>query len=510
MASVGPALVVLGACALDRSPELSEASRAKAASTVSVPARTPVDTTDTTTMFGSMPTPVTPAMPMQTGGLQCGGVFCPFARTPIEPCCTVDSDVQAGTARAADLCGLDFSKSAATQYGQYCWQRDQPGVSDTSCPSVTMQAGPEPGCCTDQGDCGAMNTSEMLGCHYQAGTGAQPCGKMDVIDTVHCEPLGVFGVRTTVDVSWGGRSGGLVGLTDDGRAPIVIHLLVTVDSIDDGTNELHGKVQPCGVQLPPFYSTTLCESYKPQFPTTIWESKKLPTIPLSGRYQCLNPGCILTLDPKTELLGIDLTNPEAPWPSPTDTPTLQCMLGMGAACFPDHDNNMLPGVTVTLLTTGMAPMGTGCQGQGYLYQGAPLSSSPAAIFGGVRRADRVLLGTRTKLGGSGKISADCNTGAGSGVAEFVQSRAWGCFVQPGTANFPDAPAGPNVACQAAEAQFLDENLPIYNILAVGQKPDSKLNVVDTSASKGPLFSMVRLGKPGDSVSCEDVRNAAYP
>ena len=62
----------------------------------------------------------------------------------------------------------------------------------------------------------------------------------------------MFGVRSEFDVAWGGRSGGLAALTDDGRDRIVIHLKVEIDELD-ANNEIRGTVQPCGVQLPPFY-----------------------------------------------------------------------------------------------------------------------------------------------------------------------------------------------------------------------------------------------------------------
>jgi hypothetical protein len=468
-------------------------------------------------VFGSNPVPTTPTATTQmmtaktVGGLQCGGVYCPFTAAPMSPCCTTTTDVSTGSARDANRCGISFGATASLFYSSAgCWQSDQLGVVDSRCPALSTDPGmQEPGCCSDQGLCGSMNTSEALGCHYQAGVMPMQCGAKDIQKAVECDSTGTFGIRSIVDVSWGGRSGGLVGLTDDGRAQIVIHLMATIESVDMNTNELHGTIKPCGVDLPPFYSTTLCESYKPVFPTTIWESDKLPTVALMGRLQCRNPGCIMTLDAQTVLLGIELQNPEAPWPTPEQTATLKCPSGMGVQCFLDHDGDMLPGLTINLLTKGTAPPGTGCGGT-YNYMAAPLSSSPAAIFGGVRRADRVLLGTRTKLGGSGKISDDCNTGLGSGIAQFVQSRSWGCFVQEGSFNVGENPAGPNEACNGAEAQFLDDNLPIYNILNVGQKPDPMLNVVDASASKGPLFSMARVGKLGDAVTCEQVRNASYP
>ena len=65
----------------------------------------------------------------------------------------------------------------------------------------------------------------------------------------------------------------------------------------------------------------------------------------------------------------------------------------------------------------------------------------------------MLLGVRNKLGGTGIIAADCNTGVGSGVAEFFESRAWGCVKKEGSGAIPGVQegAGPNEACNAAPA-----------------------------------------------------------
>jgi len=128
----------------------------------------------------------------------------------------------------------------------------------------------------------------------------------------------------------------------------------------------------------------------------------------------------------------------------------------------------------------------------------------------VRRTDRLSLGIRAKLGGSAKISADCNGGAGAAVAQYVQSRAMGCRVQEGTFNFGTPPAGANVLCSKSEYGFLDENLPIYTVLAVGQAPESMLDVKNKAVSSGARISITRLGDATDAVSCDEVRNAVYP
>jgi hypothetical protein len=71
-------------------------------------------------------------------------------------------------------------------------------------------------------------------------------------------------------------------------------------------------------------------------------------------------------------------------------------------------------------------------------------------------------------------------------------------------------AAANEACQTADPSFMDANLPIYSVLSVGQAPDAKLKLADTSKSAGPQISLVRLGAVGANASCADARAAAYP
>src|SRR4029077_18408627 len=134
----------------------------------------------------------------------------------------------------------------------------------------------------------------------------------------------------------------------------------------------------------------------------------------------------------TYLFGIRLDNPEAQWP--TAQQTVPCSHLPNMSCFPDDDDDGQPGLTVTLVTQGMAPStGTdSCQSRGYEYRAAPLSGSPVAIFDGVRRADRIQLGVRSRVGISVRFGDDCATGKGSAVAQYVNSRATGCLVQAGS------------------------------------------------------------------------------
>ncbi|HKP55092.1 MAG TPA: hypothetical protein VJV78_00145 [Polyangiales bacterium] len=448
-----------------------------------------------------------PENPPMTGGLACGGTFCAYGINPEKPCCTTAADVTQRTARAADLCGLKLD-ALPGNYGDHCWQRDQLGILDERCPDLPAANGgtSEPGCCSDNGQCGSINADHKLGCRYESGSAPRACAEQP---SNTCDAVGNFGIRISVDAAWGGRSGGLWELTDDGRGKIDVILLIKVSGVDATTHRLDGTAHVCGVTLPPFLSSTLCEAYQPIFPTSIWASDTLRKLPLLGRYECAaNGGCAFSLDPQTYLLGFDMNNSEAPWPAAGTTNQLRCPAGNGMKCFLDHDDDGNPGVRVELKSGGYLMGGTGCRNR-YEYRGAPLSSSAAAIFDGVRRTDRLELGIRTKLGGTVRLNDDCDSARGSALAEYVNSRAAGCWVEQGTYNFGTGmAAGPNERCVQRETNFMDENLPVYMLLAAGQIPDSDLKIADKSASKGPEVSVVRL-KPGAMTACQDARSAKY-
>jgi hypothetical protein len=407
------------------------------------------------------------------------------------------------------LCGLDLRAVDESAYGEHCWQRDQLGIVDDRCPAASVVQGKptEAGCCAEDGQCGTVNVDQALGCRHAQGSAIRACDEQPA--TATCDPTGSFGFRITIDASWGGRTSGLAALTDDGRGPIQVYLLAKVDGVDATTNALNASGRVCGVTFPAFYSSSLCESYQPIFPNTIWESSKVPLPDMQGRYECSAQGCVLSIAPATYLLGFEMQNPETPWPSADDTTSWTCASGKGAQCFPDHDDDGEPGVQVNLLTSGTATGGRSCGGR-YPYRAAPLSASLAVIVGGVRRTDRLQLGTRIKLGSSVRIADDCSTGKGSAVAEYVNSRAIGCLVEQGSYDLVQTlPAGSHEACTDREANFLDENLPEYLLLNAGQTPASSLQLDDKSASDGPSVSVVRFGATNMDVSCADVRAAKF-
>jgi hypothetical protein len=446
----------------------------------------------------------TPPKPDQ---VQCENVFCPIASAPVKACCTTPTDVTGRMSREAGLCGMNLSGVDKDAYGGGCWQRDRLGIIDNHCPD----RGSEVGCCADDGLCGTNNTDQQLGCHHTPGVEPQPCRDSMLPNTPMCDPTGTYGFRVTVDTTWDGRDSALAALTDDGRGPIQIYILADVKGVDAASGEVTTTGRVCGVSLPPFYSTTLCESYQPAFPARLWESQKLPRLTIPGQYDCTTQGCVLSLGPLTYVFGIHLDNPESPWPTPQQTPHLSCPGLPNEQCFTDDDDDGQPGVQIDLQTTGTAPLRNPARcTNGYKYRAAPLNASIAAIFDGVRRSDRLLVGIRARVGSSIRFDENCQSAKGSAIAQYVNSRAQGCFAEPGSFNFlQDRPAGPMDPCSSDEAQFIDLSMPDYHVLAAGEKPMETSSRHDTTPSDGPVASMVKFGPSGTSITCEQVRDASY-
>lgn len=535
--------IAWGACSFDRSPIVTkqnattdtETGMPDAESSAPPDMNTPPDAslsedaggdepimTDTPDAGGRVPVeddaggPRTKPMepPLKPAALSCQNVPCPLMQAPAEACCTTQADVETHAARGVGRCGVKLSALHSSNFGEGCWQRDQLGIIDERCPALPAADGgmPEPGCCADDGTCGSNNSAQRLGCRHAPGQKPQPCGSEPPPSS--CDPTGSYGVRITVDTAWEGRDSALAALTDDGRGPIQIYLLANIQGVDQNSKAVQADGRVCGITLPPFYSTTLCESYLPLFPDTIWESPKLPKPDLSGHYECGTQGCVLSIGPTTYLFGIRLENPEALWPTPQQTQELRCQGEPGRSCFPDDDNDGKPGVMVQLEKEGRAPAkGSSCTNNGYRYRSAPLSATIATIINGVRRADRVLLGIRARVGVSVRFGDDCATGKGSAVAQYVNSRANGCLVEPGSFDWFDAmrrPAGREERCDDDEANFIDLSMPEYRVLAAGQTPGQSSQRADNSRSRGPIVSVMRFGPTNMPISCEQVRKAAYP
>jgi len=458
------------------------------------------------------PTAPPTAEPMSPMPLRCGDAFCPLVSDPVKACCTTAADVDRRAARKAGACGQDMSALNLPEYGSGCWQRDQLGIIDARCPSSK-----EPGCCADDGTCGTNNADQHLGCRHAPGSALRACSEEPPRPMDTCDPVGSYAMRVTVDTMWQSHGNGLFALTDDGRGPIQIYLLANIEAVDPRTHRIQASGRLCGVTLPPFYSSILCESYQPTFPESLWESPSLPRPAIEGTFECGSQGCVASIGPVTYLFGIRLNNPESPWPEPQQTQSLRCANQPNAQCFADDDEDGLPGVLLTIEDGGMVAVASGTKPNsnnscrdGFDVRSAPLSDVPTAIFDGVRRTDRLMLGIRARVGGSMRFGKNCESAQGSAIAQYVNSRAKGCLVEPGSSDWltRTPPAGPNERCTSSEARFIDESMPDYHVLASGEKPPASRFGRDDTPSPGPTVSLVRFA-PKKEISCAEVRSAKF-
>lgn len=324
---------------------------------------------------------------------------------------------------------------------------------------------------------------------------------------------GVYAIKTEIDVWW--QDDVDPPLVDPGRGKIEVYLMGELtDVCEDGSGGT-GVMKGCGTVLPPFVTYVNCDAYQIEFPDELWDSPSMPTFTTTGSTTGFNPGDTLTLAEASGLVGIDLTDESGTWPTPADTGSIPCAAGTGEACFPDHDGDGNPGITVRLANLGTNFSTNSCglfTTDPVVYRGAPLDALGALDDNSVR-AETLFIGVRTRLGGAGEIGADCMSGSGPATATSLDSRVWDCV------RTDDQP------CAPAQSQFVDESAPTYNILDAGEMPPSNVMAspcecsggcagaacpLDQTPSPGTRSALVRLGDLGGSFSCADVRNATYP
>ncbi len=354
---------------------------------------------------------------------------------------------------------------------------------------------------------------------------------------------GWFGIRTAVDVWWPGTP-----TRDPGRGRITLHQLARLDSpcSEEPAGVVVSKV--CGLELPVMTSDIACDAFQLTFPNDIWEASSMPSFTTTWNTTAFDPGAVLAFGALTRLLGIDLLNGQegGAWPGSNTTGTFACEAGVGAACFPDHDDDLSAGITGQVRIDAAMYSYNDVDGSGiehansdtnygrcvgglpYRYRGLPTGIDLAAgggSGGGVRAAS-VQLGLRAGDTSAAIVGNDCDSSMGAALISAIDLRALDCTVDPTTLN-PFGVQGPDPriadmsdACSVSEAQFVDSNVPAYQALAVGAVPGTSNRSagwaiagrdIDRRPSAGTRVAMQRLANLGDAEpSCADVRAAAYP
>jgi len=347
-----------------------------------------------------------------------------------------------------------------------------------------------------------------------AGTGSLMCGSGEVKEGMCKEKAeGVYAIKLEADVWWQDNGAGLLGLqlVDPGRGKIIVHLIGRLTDVCEDGSGGQGEIKGCGTILPPFRSDANCDSFAITFPDVIWDSPAMPSFLTTGSTTGFNPGDILTLNQATGLLGFSMGDSEGAWPGYMETATVACPLGTGEQCFPDHDGDGKPGITVKMGRIGETDAEAGgCGGFDpplpFIFRGAPLDGGPLALVDEAPRAETIYIGLRVRMGGAGAIGSDCASGWGESTAKYMNSRVWDCEVADGT------------NCTDQAANFVDSVAPVYNILDKGAAPPMDVlkpatqggGPLDQTPSRGALSALVRLGELDQSFSCADVRNAAFP
>jgi hypothetical protein len=333
-----------------------------------------------------------------------------------------------------------------------------------------------------------------------------------------CRPVaeGIYVIESDLDVWWKDEVNNPdQPLMDPGRGHIVIKFMATISNVcDDGSAGLT-ELRTCGATLPPFYVDSVCKVIQIEFPEAMWDSPEMPTYITRANVTGFDPGEILRVATVTGLLGINLSAIDAVWPTYQETATFACGGLVGKDCFPDQDMDGRPGVTVHMNPGGTitnAPYACG-SGSAWKQSASPLSIGNAAF--NLPGATRAHIGLRMALGGEGKIGDDCARGVGIGTSSAdIPSRVYSCVVENGS------------DCDAAEAEFVDQNVPSFHLLQSGQTPPAAPTwqhvrenpvapfvpkvTLDRSASVGPRTRMLRIADLGQPVNCAQIRDAALP
>jgi hypothetical protein len=335
---------------------------------------------------------------------------------------------------------------------------------------------------------------------------------------------GVFAIKSVIDVWW--QDDAPLPIVDPGRGKITVYLKGTLtDVCADGSSGC-GEMMGCGVILPDFASWVNCNAYAITFPDELWDKPTMPKFYTTGSVDMFEPGGTLQIAKATGLVGFELQDADnAPWPLSINEVTCDSSVAMGndpLKCFPDHDGDGLPGVSIVMGKIGTNYRDTGC-GFGdtpVKFQGAPLDALATGLCDpsmdpSCERAIDLSIGVRTRLGGGGLIdSCDAATGAAKGKgasdADYVDSRVAGCKTNKGT------------VCDVAAVEFVDSAAPNYKILDVGQAPPAEFMQsacecdggcggaacpLDQTPSVGARSAVVRLGDAGGSFDCAAVRAA---
>jgi hypothetical protein len=311
------------------------------------------------------------------------------------------------------------------------------------------------------------------------------------------------GVKLVFQVVWGmgGASGTSAASNAGGPSPVTIWLL----SHDVGGATFTGSTKPCGTRLPDLELNAAGDIavggvpiggkglVNPVLSDALFDAVTR-TYNFTGGMQGFNPGEMLSVPSVVGLLGLKASSTwgtaSTAWPAYCATSQTcsgatctggTCTGGMigafNATDFTDDDNDNKPGVTAAPL---MGPSGT-CTGNCSYY----FPPTAVGLGGSAPAADKVYVVSRNQFSLHGTRGADCNKGTGKAHITLFDNHVVGCHVSGGG------------DCTSAQAQFIDQNRPIYadanNMAFSSSSPadNGDVTVLQFPQGSTPTCAMVR-------------------
>lgn len=310
---------------------------------------------------------------------------------------------------------------------------------------------------------------------------------------------GSYATAFDLDVWWQDEQNPNTPAFDPGRATLRVFARAELGGFCDG-EQAQVALRTCGVRLPPIAISASDAVVQLGVPDATWDRRGMAPFTTAAHASWSGEG-ELRFDPASSLYGIELASTDADWPSATDTPSIACGVGKnGGDCFPDQDGDGHPGVTLEVQARGTPDTPAYSHCGAYRYAAMPTRAGEVFPDQGARA---IYAGLRLSLTGAQPIGATCDGGSAEMSSASLELRALDCRMDD------DSP------CTPAGAAYVDQNLPVFHVLAAGEAPPDSFAhpdpaidaALDRSASDGPRQTAIRLADLDAAVSCADVRAA---
>jgi len=275
---------------------------------------------------------------------------------------------------------------------------------------------------------------------------------------------------------------------DPGRGRASLWLRADIERTSNVTLQL------CGLDLPARYAYASSAVTDLQLADESFDHEGMPVWKSHLHNQPDGGG--LALDAFPILLGIALTDPGAEWPSYDETPAFDCG---GGECFPDHDGDGEPGVTLLAGRAEIAdapyPACSEWQARG------PSTDNHVWLASAGSAARQLFVGLRTALQLFPQFDATCARASGHARAADIVTRTLDCELADGQ------------RCSPTQATVIDRRSPTFHVLEAGETPPETFrdprSFVDEALDRGPSgggqVTLQRLRD--DAAHCEAVRAA---